>query len=202
MDTAKSFIGEKMPANFTKEEREILIQKFYEQGYVLLKTYGYKKLKVSDIAAAIGIGTGTFYHFFKSKDEFIIWLIKKRKEEAFNRFLLLAEKHPKGIPFEAMEQYLLDTISHFNLYRLLSQAEYNKLQKKYGLLDNRNEQTKENGKFMMEKLATSKTLEDFLLFADAFTIIVIGTSDLTKLNPEVTDEATKKLLHAACKMLY
>ncbi|UTC66144.1 MULTISPECIES: TetR/AcrR family transcriptional regulator [unclassified Treponema] len=191
-----------MPANFTKEEREILIRKFYEQGYVLLKTHGYKKLKVSDIAAAIGIGTGTFYNFFKSKDEFIIWLIKKRKEEAFNLFLSLAEKFPKGIPFEAMEQYLIDTISHFNLYRLLSQAEYNKLQKKYGLLDNRNEQTKENGKFMMEKLATSKTLEDFLLFADAFTIIVIGTSDLTKLNPKVTDEVTKKLIHAACKMLY
>ncbi|UTC64002.1 hypothetical protein E4O00_08940 [Treponema sp. OMZ 788] len=55
---------------------------------------------------------------------------------------------------------------------------------------------------MMEKLATSKTLEDFLLFADAFTIIVIGTSDLTKLNPKVTDEVTKKLIHAACKMLY
>ena len=42
-----------MPANFTKEEREILIEKFYKQGYIGLKNFGYKKLKVVDIAASV-----------------------------------------------------------------------------------------------------------------------------------------------------
>lgn len=191
-----------MPANFTKEEREVLIRKFYEQGYILLKSFGYKKLKVSDIASSVGIGTGTFYNFFKSKDEFIIWLIKTRKQEALDQFLSLSKEYPKGIPLKAMEEYLFKTISNYNIYRCLTQDDYNILQKKYGLLDNRFEKTEENGRLMMEKLATTKSIDDFLLFSEAYTIIIIGTSDLNKLNPQFTDKVIKELIHSACKFLY
>lgn len=118
-----------IPANFTKEEKEILMKKFYEQGYLLLKEYGFKKLKVCTIASAVGIATGTFYNFFKSKDEYLLWLIKCRKEDAMGQFLNLAKEYPQGIPFNAMEQYLIDTISHSNIYQCLTQEDYNLLQK-------------------------------------------------------------------------
>ncbi|MDY6063059.1 MAG: TetR/AcrR family transcriptional regulator [Erysipelotrichaceae bacterium] len=191
-----------MPANFTKEERDILIEKFYQQGYILLKKFGYKKLKIIDIASAVGIGTGTFYNFFKSKDEFIIWLINKRKDEATAQFLSLSKKYPNGIPMTIFEQFLFDTISYKNIYRCLTQEDYNILQKKYGLLDNRNEKIKENAKFMMSKLATKKSLNNFLLFSEAYTIIIIGTSDLNKLNSKLTDTIVKQLIHSACQFLY
>lgn len=80
-----------------------------------LEVPGYKKLKVADIAASVGIGTGTFYNFFKSKDEFIIWLIMRRKDESLQQFSELSKKHPKGIPMKAMEKYLFDTISNRNV---------------------------------------------------------------------------------------
>lgn len=191
-----------MPANFTKEEKDILIEKFYQQGYVLLKKFGYKKLKIIDIASAVGIGTGTFYNFFKSKDEFIIWLINKRKDEATAQFLSLSKKYPNGIPMTIFEQFLFDTISYKNIYRCLTQEDYNILQKKYGLLDNRNEKIKENAKFMMSKLATKKSLNNFLLFSETYTIIIIGTSDLNKLNSKLTDTIVKQLIHSACQFLY
>ena len=94
-----------MPANFTKEEKAALIEKFYTQGYILLKKFGYKKLKIIDIAASVGVGTGTFYNFFKSKDEFIIWLIKRRKDETAEQFLLLSKEYPNGIPMTVFEQF-------------------------------------------------------------------------------------------------
>ena len=191
-----------MPANFTPEERERLIEKFYEQGYILLKQFGYKKLKVVDIASSVGIGTGTFYNFFKSKDEFIIWLIKRRKKETTAQFVALSEAYPDGIPMDAMEQFLFDTISSRNIYRCLTQDDYNILQEKYGLLDTRDAKIEENGKFMMSRLATAKSLEHFLLFAEAYTIIIIGTSDLNKLNSQCTDIAVRNLLHSACRLLY
>lgn len=191
-----------MPANFTPEERESLIEKFYEQGYILLKQFGYKKLKVFDIASSVGIGTGTFYNFFKSKDEFIIWLIKRRKKETVAQFMMLSKEYPDGIPMEAMAQFLFDTISNHNIYRFLTQDDYNVLQKKYGLLNTRNAKIKENGTFVMSRLATEKSLEHFLLFAEAYTVIVIGTSDLTKLNPQFTDTVIRNLVHAACRFLY
>lgn len=153
-----------MPANFTKEEKAVLIEKFYEQGYILLKKFGYKKLKITDIAAFVGIGTGTFYNFFKSKDEFIIWLIKRRKEETKEQFLLLSEKYTEGIPMKVFEEFLFNTISHKNIYSCLTQEDYNILQEKYGLLNNRNENIKENAKFMMSKLASSKSIDDFFFF--------------------------------------
>ena len=113
-----------MPANFTKEEKAALIEKFYTQGYILLKKFGYKKLKIIDIAASVGVGTGTFYNFFKSKDEFIIWLIKRRKDETAEQFLLLSKEYPNGIPMTVFEQFLFDTISHNNIYRCLTQEDY------------------------------------------------------------------------------
>ncbi|WP_425538093.1 TetR/AcrR family transcriptional regulator [Microaceticoccus formicicus] len=191
-----------MPVSFTKEERDILRDKFYEKGYDLLKTFGYKKLKVSDIASTVGIGTGTFYNFFKSKDDFIIWLISKIKQKSLNQFLTLSENYEDGIPMKAMEQYLFDTISNYNIYRCLTQDDYDILQKKYGLLDDRKEKIVENGKFIMEKLATSKPFENFLLFSEAYTIIIIGTSDLNKLDSKYTDEVIKNLIHSACQFLY
>ena len=191
-----------MPANFTKEEKVILIEKFYKQGYILLKKFGYKKLKIVDIASSVGIGTGTFYNFFKSKDEFIIWLIKKRKDETVEQFLSLSKEYPDGIPISAFEQFLFDTISYNNIYRCLTQEDYNILQEKYGLLDNRNEKIKENAKFMMNKLATTKSIDDFFLFSEAYTIIIIGTSDLNKLNSNLTNTVLKTLIHSACQLLY
>ncbi len=191
-----------MPANFTKEERDILIEKFYKQGYILLKKFGYKKLKITDIASSVGIGTGTFYNFFKSKDEFIIWLIKRRKDETLEQFLSLSDNHPDGIPMESMEEFLFAAISNNNIYRCLTQEDYNILQKKYGLLDHRNEKIEENGRFMMSKLATKKSINDFLLFSEAYTIIIIGTSDLNKLNPKLTNTVVRKLIHSVCQFLY
>lgn len=191
-----------MPANFTKEERDALIASFYKQGYVLLKKFGYKKLKIVDIASAVGIGTGTFYNFFKSKDEFIIWLITKRKEETTQQFIELSNEYPNGIPMEAMEGFLFDTISHNNIYRCLTQDDYNILQEKYGLLDHRNEKIEENAKFMMSRLATARPVENFLLFSEAYTIIIIGTSDLNKLNSTLTDSVVKSLIRSACQFLY
>lgn len=191
-----------MPANFTKEEKVILIEKFYKQGYILLKKFGYKKLKIVDIASSVGIGTGTFYNFFKSKDEFIIWLIKKRKDETVEQFLSLSKEYPDGIPISAFEQFLFDTISYNNIYRCLTQDDYNILQEKYALLDSRNEKIEENAKFMMNKLATTKSIDDFFLFSEAYTIIIIGTSDLNKLNSNLTNTVIKTLIHSACQLLY
>lgn len=43
-------------------------------------------------------------------------------------------------------------------------------------LNNRNENIKENAKFMMSKLASSKSIDDFFFFSEVYTIIIIGTS--------------------------
>ena len=191
-----------MPTNFTQEERDIFLDKLYAQGNSLLKTLGYKKMKIADIAQSVGIGTGTFYNFFTSKDEYILWLIRKKKYEALDQFMRLSHNFPDGIPRPEMEQYLFTMVSNYNIYHYLNQEEYNHLQAKYDLQKNRDEKIEENAKFIMPRLDTKKPLESFNLFAEAYTIIIIGTSDLTKLNQNYTDKAIRSLIHAACSFIY
>lgn len=191
-----------MPTNFTQEERDVLTKKLFEKGIQLLKENGYKKMKVSLIAEAVGIGTGTFYHFFKSKDAYVIWLIQQRKKDAMNQFVQLALEYSDNIPMSALETYFNDMLTNYNIYRYLNQQEYDHLQKQYHLLQDREEKIEQQAHFMMSKLQTTKGVEAFKLFSEAYTILVIGTSDESKLNSAYTQDAIQALIHAACSILY
>lgn len=191
-----------MPANFTPEERVALLEKFYAEGYRLLQECGYKKLKIVDIASAVGIGTGTFYLFFKSKDAFFLWLLKQMKKKVWARFFALANTYAEGIPMPVFEHFLFTCLTQYNIYRCLKQADYDILQKKYSLLEQRNAQLTESGKEILRHLNIDTDLDHFRLFSEAYTIIIIGTSDVSKLTPPLTEPAIKQLVHAACQCLY
>ncbi|MDO5718996.1 MAG: TetR/AcrR family transcriptional regulator [Tissierellia bacterium] len=191
-----------MPANFTNEEREQLYIELLEKGYDLLTTYGMKKLKITDIAKSVDIGTGTFYNFFSSKYEFIFKLIQHRKQKSIIRFEELSKKYPGGIPLPEMKEYLIANLKYDNIYRLLSQQDYNTLMSKLDIEESKTDNTAEYGKYIMSRLKTDKKAEDFILFSEMYKIIIIGTSDLTKLNDDLLDESIEKLVASACEILY
>lgn len=60
-----------MPQIFDEAGREKVRCQLLESGFQLIKLYGLKKTSVSDIAKEAGIATGTFYNFFKTKEEFV-----------------------------------------------------------------------------------------------------------------------------------
>lgn len=187
-----------MPANFTEKEKELIKQKLFDQGYIFLEKYGMKKLKISELTKTCEIGTGTFYNFFLSKNDFILQLIAKRKQESIERFNILAQKYPEGIPFDETYKYFLNNLAKDNIYRLLSQAEYNSLIEETPQENN----TQAVGKYIMSKLKTSKGVDAFMLFAECYKIIVIGSSDLTKLDKKILNKALASLVKAACEILY
>lgn len=59
-----------MPANFTEKQREQIRKKLLGIGYDMIREIGLKRMKVSMIAERADIATGTFYHFFDSKESF------------------------------------------------------------------------------------------------------------------------------------
>ncbi len=67
-----------MPANFTEEQRQIIREKLIAVGYDLIREMGLKKMKVSMIAERADIATGTFYHFFDSKEAYVEALIAEQ----------------------------------------------------------------------------------------------------------------------------
>ena len=68
-----------MPANFTEEQRAAIREKLIAIGYDLVREVGLKKMKVSMIAERADIATGTFYHFFASKEAYVTALIQEQR---------------------------------------------------------------------------------------------------------------------------
>lgn len=71
-----------MPANFTEGERQEIQERLIALGYDLIREMGLKKMKVSVIAARANIATGTFYHFFASKEAYVKALIDAQDEKS------------------------------------------------------------------------------------------------------------------------
>lgn len=88
-----------MPANFTEEQRKILRERLLAIGYEMVRELGLKKMKISVIAEQADIATGTFYHFFESKEAYVNALIEEREKKWQEQLYNLVQVEGK-IPLE------------------------------------------------------------------------------------------------------
>lgn len=92
---------------FKKDEKEELKRKMLEAGLPLLKEYGMKHMSVAKITEAAGIGTSTFYNFWKNKEEYVAALSEFQEEQIMRMVLtpeMLAGKQKPGK--EEVRKYL------------------------------------------------------------------------------------------------
>ena len=94
-----------MPANFTEEQRAAIREKLFSVGYDLIREVGLRKMKVALIAERADIATGTFYHFFPSKEDYVSALIEAQGRASQERLFALASAEGK-IPLEQAVQCL------------------------------------------------------------------------------------------------
>ena len=64
---------------FTENEKEQLRLTMLEAGFPLIKEYGMTHTTISKITEAADIAKGTFYHFWKNKEEYMADLIMYRR---------------------------------------------------------------------------------------------------------------------------
>lgn len=84
-----------MPANFTKGQQELLYAKRIETGYTLIQEVGLKKMNIALITKRVNIATGTFYHFFDSKEAFAQALIDYQDQQLLIELKALVERQGK-----------------------------------------------------------------------------------------------------------
>jgi len=65
---------------FTDQEREQIHQSILIKGKELFIQYGLAKTSIDDIILVCGIGKGTFYKFFSSKEELYLEILKNEEE--------------------------------------------------------------------------------------------------------------------------
>ncbi len=81
---------------FTEDEKELLKEKMLESGLPLLKKYGMTHMSVSKITDVAGIGTSTFYNFWKNKEEYVAELYEYQEKKIFDMVILKGEKKKLG----------------------------------------------------------------------------------------------------------
>ncbi len=82
-----------MARGFTEREKEIIRNDLINTGRELFGTFGLKKTSIEDLTKAVGIAQGSFYTFFKSKEELYLEVIDREGEAIKKKFL----KEDKGI---------------------------------------------------------------------------------------------------------
>lgn len=109
-------------------KKESKKQKILDSAYELFLKNGYKSTKIIDIAKAAGIGKGTVYEYFESKESLLLSIfssgledylvncksvidLKKTQKEKLMLLMELEEKHSKenGMRMMKMSQMIMDT---------------------------------------------------------------------------------------------
>lgn len=117
---------------FSETEKQKIRNSIIEKGKALFSDYGLRKTSIDEIVRACGIGKGTFYNFFNSKEELYFEIIEQ--EENFRDILINKMLESKLSPKEAFKQFLLDSINYVNnspiLQRLLNKEDIDLLFRK------------------------------------------------------------------------
>ncbi len=82
-------------SRFTENEKEQIRQCLLTKGKELFIRYGFPKTSIDDIVQACGIGKGSFYKFFSSKEELFYYIVNGQ-EEVRNR--LIVEHLQENLP--------------------------------------------------------------------------------------------------------
>lgn len=98
-----------MPASFTREQQEEIREQLFHAGIRLSRALGMQRMTVSKLTAACGIAKGSFYSFYKSKEEFILALIEwadRNTEEMLRRKLAGRTQISAREFFEFLREFL------------------------------------------------------------------------------------------------
>lgn len=83
-----------MPKGFTIEEKRILIEKFKDACSQSWMNFGYKKTSVDILCQEVGIAKGSFYTFFKNKEELFFQVYRDAQDRIFSIFKAILKDNP------------------------------------------------------------------------------------------------------------
>ena len=117
-----------MPAIFSEQQKEKLREQLLITGFELLKQFGYRKMTIDDITKKCAIAKGTFYRFFKSKEDFIyeLMIYERDKEKQALLDALDEEGHLSQSAFKGYVKNMFH--NSVNVFSYMTQEEVTFLQ--------------------------------------------------------------------------
>lgn len=102
-------------------------------GKALFSSKGFKATNVADVTKAAGIGTGTFYNYYSSKEELFMAIYMEENEKLKKRILegVNPDQEPLGLVKEIMSLNLQGMISNPILKEWYNKDVFNKIEKSF-----------------------------------------------------------------------
>lgn len=177
-----------MPAIFSEQQKEKLREQLLLTGFDSLKQFGYRKMTIDDITKKCAIAKGTFYRFFKSKEDFIyeLMIYERNKEKQALLDALDSEGH---LNQSAFKNYVKDMFHNsVNVFSYMTQEEITLLQASWPeeyLLNVENDEKTTN--WLLSFIPNKSEEVDWRIFANYMKAIAIVEVHKSLLNPETAD---------------
>lgn len=82
-----------MPRKLSEEEIQLQKDNMYKKTVTLIQEKGLHDLTLEDITEAVPMAKGSFYRYYKTKEEFLYHVIKRNEKEYFD--LMMSERNAK-----------------------------------------------------------------------------------------------------------
>lgn len=112
-------------SHFSKIDRERVELKLLQEGKILFEERGLKKVTVDEIAQKVGIGKGTFYHFYENKEHLYLELWMKAQEKVFEDIEDILRKSKEKTAKEVCYEVVIKLLEGFSKHSILISTDGN-----------------------------------------------------------------------------
>lgn len=189
---------------FSKEEKEQLKITMLEAGFPLIKEYGMTHTTVSKVTDSAGIAKGTFYHFWKDKEHYMVDLIayhrKKMIPKLVNQDVMTGKK--KLGRKEAAAYFHMIVDPEISIYPHMTLEDEAKLINNTNAFipDTEKESSIVGG--LLNHLENVRENPDLLLIANMSKVLVITAESKQELHEKVYQKTIDTLIESILNLIF
>ena len=189
---------------FTEEEKSQIKLIMLEAGFPLLKKYGMTHTTISKITEAAGIAKGTFYHFWKNKEEYMADLILYHRQKMIP--VLISEDVLNGkrkLGEEDARKYLHAVVDEeISIYPLLTLEDEAKLIKNTDTFEPDIEKESAITGELLRHLDNVRKDVNLPLIANMTKLLVIASESRAELHEAVYKETIDTLVDTILNLIF
>ncbi|MCR5728115.1 MAG: TetR/AcrR family transcriptional regulator [Lachnospiraceae bacterium] len=189
---------------FTNEQRDELRTAMLEAGFPLIKEFGVTHTTISKITNAAGIAKGTFYHFWKNKEEYLVELIRYHRQKMLP--LLISEDVLSGKRKLGREdarlyfRYLVDKEN--SIYAHLTLEDESKLMQNTSDFEPDEEKESFIASRLLGMLEGVRADVDLLLLANMTKILVLTAEAKDELHESVYEKTIDTIIDVIMDLIF
>ncbi len=108
---------------FSEQEKEIIKNRLFKEGQRLFTAYGIKKVSIDELVQATGIGKGSFYSFYPSKEHLFMEIVIDIQDKIWVEMDSFLQAHSILPPRELVKRTFIWMIEQSERYPLIRKVD-------------------------------------------------------------------------------